>query len=153
MGKRPRGYVALAEYAAVKQAEEPNFAITRCGLVVSETHPWLAVSPDGLVESPSNRLGIVEIKCPYSCRAGKSFFLFKKDEQLALRRSHRYYYQVQLQMAVTGRQWTDFVVWTPNQTMVLRILPDDSCVSNMYEKLKNFYFSRLLPALYAEVAQ
>ena len=43
---------------------------TKCELVVSQTHPWLAATPDGWVDDPqaSPRMGLVEFKNPYSSR-------------------------------------------------------------------------------------
>lgn len=40
----------------------------KCGLVISNTHPWLAATPDGLVNDPqaTPQQGLVEFKNPYS---------------------------------------------------------------------------------------
>jgi putative phage-type endonuclease len=57
----------------------------------------LGVSPDGLV----GPVGLVEFKSPY--RARYTSIGEKPDYQA----------QVQLQLACTGREWCDFVVWRP----------------------------------------
>src|SRR5699024_10072597 len=55
----------------------------------------------------------LEIKCPFSLRDGG---VFKKlEEQL------HYYAQIQVQMACTGREWTDFYQWAPHSTSVERV--------------------------------
>lgn len=49
-----------------------NLTVDRCGLFVSLDNPWLASTPDGLVNDPcdnaSQSLGLVEIKNPYAAR-------------------------------------------------------------------------------------
>ena len=89
--------------------------------------------------------GILEIKCPFSI-AGEdvcsmppaeitrkhqaSFCLqVKPDGGLQLKRNHKYYTQVQGELAVKGRQWADFVVWTlapADNIFVERIMADES---------------------------
>ena len=94
-----------------------------CGLVVSETDPWLAAMPDGWVEDPqaSPQQGLVEFKNPYSCRdlllrdaidCKKCSCLITKEGRLSLKRSHEYYYQVQFAMHCTNTRWYDFFICT-----------------------------------------
>ena len=45
-------------------------------------------------------------------RAGQRFFLRKERGELCLKTTHMYYTQVQMEMAVTGCSWADFVVFT-----------------------------------------
>ena len=85
----------------------------------------------------ADQFGLVEVKCPYThrhvtptqvCR-DKGFcsaLVVGVDgkEHLALRRSHLYYSQVQGQMAITGRSWCDFVIFTEKSISVERILFD-----------------------------
>eukprot|EP00467_Chlorarachnion_reptans_P014733 CAMPEP_0114516458 /NCGR_PEP_ID=MMETSP0109-20121206/17339_1 /TAXON_ID=29199 /ORGANISM="Chlorarachnion reptans, Strain CCCM449" /LENGTH=69 /DNA_ID=CAMNT_0001696849 /DNA_START=396 /DNA_END=605 /DNA_ORIENTATION=+ len=54
-------------------------------------------------------------------------------------------------MAVTGRHWCDFVVWTPARTQVTRYHFDEAYWSQvLLPALEAFYFDRLLPALVAK---
>ena len=85
--------------------------VTCCGIFVSRENSLFAASPDGIVNGI-----LLEIKCPYSIRdidlnlskvAHKCSFL---DKDLRLRRTHTYFYQIQLGMFVTGCRETHFVV-------------------------------------------
>ena len=84
--------------------------VSCCGLFISKQTPLFAASPDGIVLSQGK---MIEIKCPYSLRSHdlKSpvtcAFL---DKDLSLRRSHGYFYQIQLGMFCTGFKKTDFIV-------------------------------------------
>ena len=46
----------------------PGLYACKSGFVISETNPYLGMSPDGCVHDPScsDPFGLVEIKCPYS---------------------------------------------------------------------------------------
>lgn len=140
--------------------------ISRSGLTIDIDEPCLACSPDGLVELPgsSQPFGIVEYKCPYSLAHAdasspqtaeaaaaakkKGFFcILDKSGELKLKRNHDYYYQVQGNLAITKRQWCDFVVWTPQGTSMERINADKDFWEATKQKLVHFYKEAVLPEL------
>ncbi|CAG9762686.1 unnamed protein product [Ceutorhynchus assimilis] len=92
--------------------------IKKCGLFISEKHSFLGASPDGLIGNN----GLVEIKCPWSARhltpeegiSQKKITIWKytKDECI-LNTNHKWYFQVQGQLAVTDRAYCVLCVWTP----------------------------------------
>ena len=137
----------------------PDYELSKSGLVINPGRPWLAASPDALASDPLHGVGLVEVKCPYSCREGKTlrkaaesshFCLKVVGNHLQLKSSHAYYYQVQHQLEVTGKPWVDFVVWTPKEMFVQRILRDEDFFGKIAPKLKAFYFDHLLCALCTE---
>ncbi len=102
------------------------------GSSVILTHSGLVISADDLVEDNSevgDQYSMVEYKCPYSVKDTsvneacnkKDFMASLKDGQVTLKRTHKYFYQVQGQMAVCQRSWCDFVIWTPSSITVERI--------------------------------
>ena len=133
--------------------------VNSCGLFVSLSNPWLAATPDGLVNDPSDivhPLGLVEIKNPYSVRSltlteasKKPSFCLKQNDNnsFQLKLNHDYYHQVQTQIYCTDRQWCDFVLRTDNDLHIERIYKDQSWGAKNLKKLKDFYFSALLPEL------
>ena len=50
----------------------PTYQVSRTGMHISTTDPWLAASPDGIIvdstQAVGRQNGILEIKCPYSGR-------------------------------------------------------------------------------------
>jgi hypothetical protein len=69
----------------------------------------------------SSPFGFLEIKCPYkhrsvspaeACSVSGFCCSLWEDGKLALKPNHPYYAQVQGQMAIGGRKWCDFVVYT-----------------------------------------
>ena len=110
----------------------PNLRTIRAGFMIHPLKGWLGCSPDNWVVNPDNEdpNGLVEYKCPYSareitpseaCTSLKGFFCNLENGKAVLKRNHNYYYQVQGTMAITGRKWCDFTVWTPKGLSIERI--------------------------------
>ena len=152
----------IEEYVSYQQMHgHPNIKVHRYGLFIPVHDPWLAGTPDGVVDDldddTSQSLGLVEIKNPYTARdqtlleaAQKSTFCLKLDkdnQSLGLKHGHDYYHQIQAQLYCSGRQWCDFVVRTDKDLHIERIYRDQSWPDKNLHKLKNFYFSALLPEL------
>ncbi len=110
-----------SESTARKNFEEQcNMAVEICGLFVSKLKPWIGASPDGI---GVDKDFILEIKCPYVLRhtspddltsltssQQRNFFCEIKNQRLCLKKTHKYFWQVQQQMWVTGIPLTKFVV-------------------------------------------
>ncbi len=136
---------------AYQKTKGSSVILTHSGLVISTEHGWLACSPDEV----RDRYGMVEYKCPYSVRDTsvneacnkKDFMTSLKDGQVTLKRSHKYFYQVQGQMAVCQRSWCDFVIWTPSSITVERIPFDEKLWMEVLPQLEYFFDNAILPEL------
>lgn len=129
--------------AVEKFTEVTGLDVRSCGLFVSEQFPFLAATPDGLVEED----GILEVKCPYSGReqhimVGKLFpYLTEgKDKQLELKQGHRYYDQVQGQLYIAKKNVCYFAVFTFKDLKVIKIpINHEYCEMSLIPKLQSFY--------------
>ena len=85
----------------------------KSGFFISDTHPFLGASPDGLVDEDK----IVEVKRIVlkegesledgMCRLG----IYKRfEQQLVLNNNHKYYYQIQQQLFCAKRSICYFTV-------------------------------------------
>ena len=101
------------------KANHSLFSLKAFGLLLDPSNPFVGSSPDGIVQCSCCGCGVLEIKCPYSCkdksfevRADEHSFFLKEDDSgnLHLKESHPYYCQVQLQMKLYGAHYCDFVV-------------------------------------------
>ena len=111
---------ALAAYS-----EHIGLDVIEVGLMVHPELDWIGASPDGLVGDGDE--GLVEIKCPFS------------KELYNLGDKPMYYAQIQLQLAVTGRKWCDFVVWTPETIAIERVDADPHWLADNMETLLAFH--------------
>lgn len=94
--------------------------------------PMLSASPDGLVGDD----GLVEIKCVGSASFMRYLEVVDADTLKAI--EPKYYWQVQAQMAVTNRQWCDFVVYNPfvvEPLHVARIDRNDADIATLLERV------------------
>jgi len=99
----------LFESTAIKQFEELYDVRVEdgVGIHVSLDRPYLACSPDGIIDSQT----LVEVKCPYSAKNSVITpetvpYLYLDDQTgiFALDRNHNYYYQIQGQLFVTNKK-------------------------------------------------
>ena len=90
------------------------------GLTLSKSHPFLGASLDSIVTNVDNlETWGVEIKCPSSkldqsvndVLKDKKFYLEKANGNNQLKRSHKYFYQIQGQMFCTQLKRVHFVVY------------------------------------------
>ena len=133
------------------KANHHSFEVSPAGLFVNPKAPHLGASPDGLVFCSCCGSGILEIKCPYSVResvpVSASYIIEETDSVFKLSKKHKYYYQIQGQMAVFEVLYCDFVCWTPNGVHLERVAYDVEFVNNMIPKLTSFFIKVVLPEI------
>ncbi|KAM4521272.1 uncharacterized protein V3H82_002221 [Fundulus diaphanus] len=133
---------ALKEYATMKKVNT-----TPCGFVVHPDAPWLGASPDGLVYDPEENpeFGLVEINCPNTQSYSNCKYLVNEEGEYKLRKSDRYYWQVQGQLLITGMSWCDFVVRATDDMFVQRIYRDEEVMTSLKQGCDQFFFYTYLP--------
>ena len=123
------------------------------GMTVMSSHSFISASPDMEVECICHGKALVEIKCPatligLSPSAENYPYLIKIDGKVQLKSDSDYYYQIQGQMGVTGRMYTDFFVFTFNGYHLERIKFDQSkwerLLLNLDQFWRNFVAHKLL---------
>lgn len=150
---------AAQRYVEEYTATHDSLALSFCGLVISKQHPQLAASPDRLVCCACCGKGCIEIKCPYSlhvdnmtvaeyCKKPSSCLEWNHG-QVRLKRNHAFYYQVQLQMYVTNREFCDFVVWSPQEMFVERIKINKDFLKQAIHRALEFHKKVIVPELLA----
>lgn len=149
-------------YVELQSKMHSNFNIEQSGLQINPAYPFLGASPDGLVSCTCCGNGLLEVKCPFSGKdvglqvaaENKDFCLELSNGVFKLRRDHRYYYQVQAQLFVTGKAHCDFVVWCTkegNQELFIeRIAVDPEFFSSALATATTFYKQSILPELLAK---
>ncbi|XP_044169839.1 uncharacterized protein LOC114950648 [Acropora millepora] len=148
--------VAKEAYARYQKGKHKNFNMSDSGLFISTDHPYLGASPDGLVSCECCGAGGYEIKCPF-CHKDDEISMSAQDKNFCLevtamgahqlKRSHQYYYQVQLQLMCTYLKYIDFVVWTKKGLFIERIFPDKMFWEHTIPKAKEFFVRGILPEL------
>ena len=117
-----------------------NFECVSIGLVTDNEYPYLGASPDAKFHCSYCNFDVVEIKSPYSLRDSmlsqvihdkeKGFYITYESSIYTLNKKHRYFTQVQLEMLVIETSVSNFVVWTPNETLTIEIKGDKELQSS-----------------------
>jgi hypothetical protein len=117
-------------YARANYESKMGVLVDQVAFVDHPTIPMSGASPDGLV----NDDGLVELKAPMSHTHLESLLGGIDNQYLA---------QVQWQMAVTNRSWTDLCSYDPRfpehlRLIVKRINRDDAYIANLEKEVVKF---------------
>jgi hypothetical protein len=96
--------------------------------------------------------GLLEVKCPISIaglnpKTASLPYLQDVDGCRSLKISHKYYTQVQMQMAMTKRHWCDFVVYSTHSMYLERIRFDPVFWNNIEGILTRSFYQYVLPRI------
>ena len=108
--------IAWESYIRKAEAHHTALEVSMSGIVIDTLYPHMGASPDGIVNCVCCGKGVIEIKCPFSCRdktireatGEKHFFLELVDGEHHLKKEHAYYYQVQAQMKFCNSLYCGF---------------------------------------------
>ena len=130
-----------------------NLEVRNCGLFLDGNCVYLGASPDLVINCFCCGEGLAEIKCPFTNRdISPAVCLPSYMEKLEygygqrLKRSHSYYTQVQGQMGICERKWSDFFVFSPCGYLLERIDFDENFYFPLRENLKQFFITVVRPA-------
>lgn len=129
--------VILQQYADVAGVN-----VYPCGFVVRPEAPHLGASPDGRVFDPkvTPPFGLVEVKCSIKDNINEVDHINMLEGKAKLKTSHKYYSQVQGQLAITGLSWCDFVTHTSADLSIERIWRNEHFIAEMKDKLDLYYY-------------
>ena len=130
-------YRAAVKWGLTKEGVARKSYAKLKGYRVEQTGLWVfpsgsvCCSPDGLVftsQGSKHPEGILEIKCPYKLRnyqvvprgTWSKFFPYLKSD-IEINQDHRMYYLIQAELYATRTNWCDLFVWTPSQTLLVRV--------------------------------
>ncbi|KAL2085547.1 hypothetical protein ACEWY4_018867 [Coilia grayii] len=120
------------------------------GFVVHPDAPHLGASPDGRVVDPTEfpPFGLVEVKCPNVQTIFEATHIKAVGGKPQLKRGHKYWTQVQGQLAVTGLRWCDFVTDTAGDLTIERIWLakhlTDANISNNVDSNKKWFSDQVV---------
>ena len=95
-----------------------NISVEPCVFFIDPKHVWIGASPGGIVSCDCCGSSLLVIKFSYSARnvsvnKQNLNYLDRTDEgRYFLNRDHPYYFQIQTQLGVTGKDLCFFVVLT-----------------------------------------
>lgn len=122
-------YGTMHEAGAIAEFEmEHGKQVTETGFHPHPLYDWLGASPDGFVGTANE---IIEVKCPYGKRDGGDF--------KPLSDQPHYYAQIQIELLCTSAKRCYFWQWSPHDTRLEVVYPDDEWIDEHLPKLHQFY--------------
>lgn len=130
--------------------KETGHQVRKSGFVLSESHPFLGASPDGITEEDK----LVEVKKVVSkegedlaetmCRLS----IYKRDgDGISINKNHKYFYQVQQQLFCTNLEACHFIVCNGDEMHTDIIVFDATFWGDILCQLEVFYFQHVFPEL------
>lgn len=154
--------IARKMYEKFSHCCKSKHQVSTTGLHIHKECILIRASPDGLIKCRKCGEGTLEIKCVFKenlrhltgaqiAQLGTYALFMNTENQPSLKKTSKWYAQVQTAMAVTGREWCDFVLYTdpepsPELT-VLRVKFDHFFWENMKDKAMTFYMDYVYPKL------
>ena len=139
--------------------DHPGITISHPGLISHGTEKWLAGSPDGLATQPDGTRYLIEYKNPLSlvkaeltpmqaCKSkALSCLVLSSSNQLQLKTTHEYFFQVQGLMEIMNLPFCHFVLSGFHSFCVISVQRDPSFFAKHLAKLRRFHFGAILPGL------
>lgn len=148
---------AIKDFLAHHQKEHPNSSVEKCGLFIHEEFPKFAATPDGILNCDICGQGCIEVKCPFCARDTSVSELIKikktcliPGDQTVLDKKHKYFYQIQMQMALSKTKFCYFIMWSPKDFFVEKVNFDSNFWQEKSAKALLFHREVILPELLAK---
>ena len=145
---------AIAQYVEAVSPQHVNFETKESGLVINPSYPHLGASPDAFVSCDCCGSGTLEIKCPYCVKTESPenavemlTYLETDGDDVHLKETETYFYQIQAQLNICEVEYGDFVVWTEKGIYVERICVQREFFIEAIGKIEDFYKYSILPEL------
>lgn len=135
-----------------------NLSYENCGFIIKKNEPHLGASPDSLLVCDCHGKYPLEVKCPYNLKFSNnlrndlllirnSYIFINENNNVELKKSHEYFYQVQLQIHVTQSNHGVFAIWCPKDLVIICVMRDGAFLSDRLIKAEQFFKKVILPEM------
>nr|CAI5819622.1 unnamed protein product [Callosobruchus analis] len=143
---------ALKTYQEHCDSMHEELQVERVGLCLSPEYHQFGASPDGMVTCQCCGTGCVEVKCPYLLKELSLVeFAQQKTSCLGKTENEEFYLkqdQVQMQMAILGTTFCDFMIWSSREFFLQRVFFDEDFGRSESAKALQFHQMVVLPELF-----
>ena len=97
---------AIQKFISKNKRLHKNLNASESGLFLVEENPFIEALPDSNVDCSCCGSGLLEVKCPNSIKREKPSH---ENDNVTLKQNHPFFYHVQRQMGVTGKNHCVFL--------------------------------------------
>lgn len=150
---------AIQSYIRNVDLNHENALYKECGLIINPELPYFAGSPDGLVSCTCHGDGCVDSKYLKSLTSDASLEALtqkpnnvfnKRGNLYALEETHELFYRAQLQINLTGLKYCDFIIWSQQKAIAVRVNANLDFWNAAVEKASEFHEQVIMPELLAK---
>ena len=148
LSMEPRAKLAFPQI--MKGLKHKKFTSSDPGLIIHEREPFIGASPDLMVACECHGEGVCEIKCPvlFEKITPENYeHVIECDGILKLKHTSAYYFQIQHQLGVTGRNYGYFFAYTNCDYVIDKIVFDSSLWQDMMERFDYLWRKFVAPEL------
>lgn len=145
---------ARESYKKIISNTHADVKVLETGFHVRAIMPFLGASPDGLVSCSCHPHRVLEIKCPFKYQHGFKSWENDKDfpvtRENQMKKNHKYYFQIQLQMVICNATHGDFFMYTPNNSedyILIEVEVDETLVNFLVTDLWSRFKKIILPEI------
>ncbi|CAN7982815.1 unnamed protein product, partial [Ixodes pacificus] len=141
---------STAKRKYLQESTHANLTIQDSGLLIMESEPCVGASPDGIVTCDCCERRLIEVKCTDGMQGFKSREMMKNSDNHMLKKTSRYYCQVQVQMGIAQIRSTDFFVYQDEHTHILfSVHFDEVFFRDVVERAVFFFKEYMIPLITA----
>jgi len=156
--------VARVAYLVELRRMHPNSTIVETGLWAMQQYPQLGCSPDGLVEIDDGETRLLEIKCPHTLKnvdphrfesvldkehLNRFYLTRDKEGSICLKKTHEYYYQIQMCLGVHMLDVCDFFIYSPYGHVLIPVQFEANFWESLKAKLLQVQATLILPEYFS----
>ena len=145
---------AIKKFYAEHVSKHTDLKIEKSGLFIFYERPYIACSPDGFIVCKCHGRVCLEVKCPFKIfnktikeGANECDFFTIKNDQISLNKNHKYYTQINSQIAITNCKSAYFIVWTLKDLYIEVVKFDQELWDKVKTNLDIFFKTYVSPAL------
>ncbi|XP_065088846.1 uncharacterized protein LOC135710255 [Ochlerotatus camptorhynchus] len=150
-------YGRINETRAKKSIEKEfqhhrNVCFEDCGIFIHQSKPYMAATPDYLVECDCCGKACIEIKCPFRLSNKQQSFndleyLVSDGDSFKIRTDHEYYLQVQSQIYASNARFGYFYVWSEVDQLCICVEKNTKLWEDSCKKAQVYFQNIILPEL------
>lgn len=146
----------IQSYIRKAELNHENASYKECGLMINPKLPYFAGSPEGLVSCTCHGDGCVKTNylknllsdASLEAMTQKPNNVFNKNgNRYTLEETHEFFYQAQLQINLIGLEYCDFIIWSPQKAIAVRVNANIKFWEVALEKALKFHEQVIMPEL------
>ncbi|CAD8046987.1 unnamed protein product [Paramecium sonneborni] len=143
--------IALVQYVI----QHSDVKLKQTDVLINLNWPYISGKPDALIyDNKDNLIGLIQVKSSYKKQEFEEnenfdvdFIVVDQNKVYSLKKDHKYYYQVQVNLLITELGQCIFMVSTKKGNREIIVRRDEALIKQIIKKQNKYYFTEILPSI------